>query len=94
MKSIDATCDMKLRVGWGANGNQEGIPNYARYGLVVLLQTCSYQPTFRPPSEGTYGNPDLNWKLLHNPTSVLTLCFVRDDSISQLMRTIKTNMCC
>src|SRR5690606_41575360 len=34
MANMGAIYDLKLRVGWGRNGNQEGIPNYAQYGLV------------------------------------------------------------
>ncbi|MGB3078481.1 MAG: SusC/RagA family TonB-linked outer membrane protein, partial [Saprospiraceae bacterium] len=63
MKSIDAIYDMKLRVGWGKNGNQEGIPNYARYGLVSYYRRAATNPLSGPSSvQVTYGNPDLKWE--------------------------------
>jgi hypothetical protein len=36
MHGIDFIDDLKLRGGWGMNGNQEGIPKYTRYGLVRI----------------------------------------------------------
>jgi TonB-linked SusC/RagA family outer membrane protein len=52
--------DLKLRGGWGENGNQEGIPNYAQYGLIGFSpNTDSPYPAEYPIS---YGNPDLKWE--------------------------------
>lgn len=63
MQSIDAIYDLKLRVGWGKNGNQEGIPNYARYGLVSYYRRAQTNPLSGPSSvQVTYGNPDLRWE--------------------------------
>ena len=63
MAGLDAIYDMKLRVGWGKNGNQEGIPNYARYGLVSYYRRAATNPLSGPSSvQVTYGNPDLQWE--------------------------------
>ncbi|MCE7926734.1 MAG: TonB-dependent receptor [Haliscomenobacteraceae bacterium CHB4] len=63
MQGLDFIYDMKLRVGWGKNGNQEGIPNYARYGLVSYYRRASTNPLSGPAAvQVTYGNPDLKWE--------------------------------
>lgn len=55
--------DLKIRGGWGKNGNQEGIPNYARFGLVSYYQQTPTNPLSGPGSvQVTYGNPDLRWE--------------------------------
>lgn len=63
MKNFRAIYDLKLRAGWGVNGNQEGIPNYARYGLVSYYRRALTNPLSGPASvQVTYGNPDLRWE--------------------------------
>lgn len=63
MEDMDAVYDLKLRAGWGKNGNQEGIPNYARYGLVSYFRRSPTNPLSGPSSfQVTYGNPDLRWE--------------------------------
>jgi len=63
MQNLDFIYDLKLRVGWGVNGNQEGIPNYARYGLVNYYRRASTNPLSGPSAvQVTYGNPDLKWE--------------------------------
>jgi TonB-dependent starch-binding outer membrane protein SusC len=63
MKDFKAIYDLKLRAGWGKNGNQEGIPNYARYGLVSYYRRALTNPLSGPASvQVTYGNPDLRWE--------------------------------
>lgn len=63
MENLDFIYDMKLRAGWGKNGNQEGIPNYARYGLVSYYRRALTNPLSGPASvQTTYGNPDLRWE--------------------------------
>jgi TonB-linked SusC/RagA family outer membrane protein len=63
MQGIDVIDDMKIRAGWGQNGNQEGIPNYARYGLVSYYRRAATNPLSGPAStQTTYGNPDLRWE--------------------------------
>lgn len=55
--------DLKLRVGWGKNGNQEGIGNYARYGLITYFRTPLTSPLSGPGSaQVSYGNPGLKWE--------------------------------
>jgi hypothetical protein len=63
MQNFDFITDLKLRGGWGENGNQEGIPNYARYGLVDYYRRTPTNPLSGPSSvQVTYGNPDLKWE--------------------------------
>lgn len=63
MKNITFINDLKLRGGWGKNGNQEGIPNYARYGLVTYWRQTPTNPLSGPASaQYTYGNPNLKWE--------------------------------
>lgn len=63
MKDVTVINDLKLRAGWGRNGNQEGIPNYARYGLISYYRTSPTNPLSGPAAvQVTYGNPDLKWE--------------------------------
>lgn len=63
MKNLTFIDDLKLRGGWGKNGNQEGIPDYARYGLVSYYRRTVTHPLSGPSaSQTTYGNPDLRWE--------------------------------
>jgi len=63
MKDITFIDDLKIRGGWGKNGNQEGIPNYARYGIVSYYRRTSTNPPSGPSAvQTTYGNPDLRWE--------------------------------
>ncbi|MEI6575334.1 MAG: TonB-dependent receptor [Bacteroidota bacterium] len=63
MKDVTIINDLKLRGGWGKNGNQEGIPNYARYGLTDYYRRTPTNPLSGPSSvQTTYGNPDLKWE--------------------------------
>lgn len=63
MKEIKAIDDLKLRAGWGRNGNQEGISEYARYGLINYYRRTATSPLSGPSSvQVTYGNPDLKWE--------------------------------
>ncbi len=63
MKGMTKIDDLKIRGGWGKNGNQEGIPNYARYGLIGYSRVTPTNPLSGPASyQYTYGNPDLRWE--------------------------------
>ncbi len=63
MKSVTFINDLKLRGGWGLNGNQEGISPYARYGLITYYPVLPTDPLSGPgSSQTTYGNPDLKWE--------------------------------
>ncbi len=60
VKNVD---DLKLRLGWGRNGNQEGISNYARFGLIEYNRRQPSSPLSGPASyQVSYGNPDLKWE--------------------------------
>ncbi|MFZ4707988.1 MAG: SusC/RagA family TonB-linked outer membrane protein, partial [Bacteroidales bacterium] len=63
MTGIKVVDDLKIRGGWGKNGNQEGIPNYAQYGLITYERRTPTDPLSGPSSrQYTYGNPDLKWE--------------------------------
>lgn len=63
MKNITAIDDLKLRVGYGVNGNQEGISNYAQYGLINYVRRPPTTPLTGPATQQvSYGNPDLKWE--------------------------------
>lgn len=63
MEGISFIDDLKLRGGWGKVGNQEGIPNYARYGLINYYRRAVTTPLSGPGSYvSSYGNPDLRWE--------------------------------
>ncbi|HQQ02836.1 MAG TPA: TonB-dependent receptor [Bacteroidales bacterium] len=63
MKNLTFIDDLKIRGGWGKNGNQEGIPNYARYGLINYYRREITDPLSGPAAvQITYGNPDLKWE--------------------------------
>lgn len=63
MQDLTFIDDLKLRGGWGKNGNQEGIPNYAQYGLIDYYRRPSTNPLSGPSAvQVTYGNPDLRWE--------------------------------
>jgi hypothetical protein len=63
MKSLTFINDLKLRGGWGENGNQEGISPYSRYGLYSYYQVAPTDPLSGPGSyQSTLGNPDLKWE--------------------------------
>jgi len=63
MKNVTWIDDLKLRGGWGKNGNQEGISNYAQYGLISYYRRTPTNPLSGPAAvQTTYGNPDLRWE--------------------------------
>lgn len=63
MKRFTFINDLKIRGGWGTNGNQEGISNYARYGLINYVRRTPTDPLSGPAAiRVTYGNPDLKWE--------------------------------
>lgn len=63
MQNVDFIDDLKLRGGWGKNGNQEGISNYSRYGLISYYRRPTTNPLSGPSAvQTTYGNPDLRWE--------------------------------
>lgn len=63
---VKAINDLKLRLGWGQNGNVEGLSNYASLGLNTFTRH-SYEsgekyrgPNINPPTK--MPNPDLKWE--------------------------------
>ncbi|MEI6899652.1 MAG: SusC/RagA family TonB-linked outer membrane protein, partial [Bacteroidota bacterium] len=69
-KKIKLINDLKIRGGWGKVGNQEGIPNYAPYGLFDYYRRAATNPLSGPGLvQSTLGNPFLKWETT-NQTNV------------------------
>lgn len=63
MRNLTFIDDLKIRGGWGKNGNQEGISNYASYGLISYSRRTPKNPLAGPSAAQTsYSNPDLKWE--------------------------------
>ena len=63
MQNIDFLDDLKIRAGWGKTGNQEGIANYASYGLFGTSRRPATQPLSGPALfRTTFENKDLRWE--------------------------------
>ena len=64
MQDVKFINDLKLRGGWGQNGNQEGLANYASYGLnSYTRRTPTVPPSGPAVSNPAYApNPDLKWE--------------------------------
>ncbi|MCB9014907.1 MAG: TonB-dependent receptor [Lentimicrobiaceae bacterium] len=63
MQGIKFIDDLKLRGGWGQNGNQEGIADYASYALTSYYRREPTDPLSGPGSyQSSLGNPDLRWE--------------------------------
>ncbi len=63
--TADVISDLKLRGGWGLNGNQEGIGNYswkAQYSASKVPPTTSNQLPGLSLSLSTPGNAELTWE--------------------------------
>lgn len=58
MRDIDPITDLKIRIGWGQNGNSEGIGNYQRLSLNSLV--TSGDSTSVIPE--TIASQDLKWE--------------------------------
>ncbi|SEV92072.1 TonB-linked outer membrane protein, SusC/RagA family [Chitinophaga sp. YR573] len=64
LKDVKAISDLKVRAGWGQNGNQEGLDPYASYGLNTYTRQTPTSPLSGPvinPSK-IAPNPDLKWE--------------------------------
>jgi TonB-linked SusC/RagA family outer membrane protein len=63
MQGLNFIDNMMIRGGWGRSGNQEGISNYARFGLINYHRRTATNPMTGPAAvQVTYGNPDLRWE--------------------------------
>jgi TonB-dependent starch-binding outer membrane protein SusC len=63
MEDVDLINDLKLRVGWGQNGNQEGIGAYQAFGAISFTRRPPNTPLDGPAQIPTqYANPDLRWE--------------------------------
>lgn len=54
MRDIDVVNDLKLRVGWGQNGNQEGLGNYEYLSLINIDPTGGTHPATIAPEDLTW----------------------------------------
>ncbi|MBL7906001.1 MAG: TonB-dependent receptor [Bacteroidales bacterium] len=63
MENLTVINDLKIRGGWGKNGNQEGISDYATYARNSYYRRDPQNPLSGPGSyQSSYGNPDLRWE--------------------------------
>jgi len=63
MEDITFIDDLKFRGGWGKVGNEGGLSNYARYGIISYYRRDITNPLSGPGSYlSGYGNPDLRWE--------------------------------
>ena len=63
MRNIEWLDDLKIRAGWGKTGNQEGIDNYASFGLFGTSRRPATQPLSGPSLFRTsFENRDLRWE--------------------------------
>jgi len=64
LKNVNAISDMKLRLGWGITGQQEGIGDYTYFASYTTNSKGAYYPilgdgtTYRPDAY----NPNLTWE--------------------------------
>lgn len=62
-RNVKKISDLKLRVGWGKNGNQEGIGNYAWYGRHSISRVPITDPLSGPAIiRYSLENRDLTWE--------------------------------
>jgi len=79
MRSLTFIDDLKIRGGWGKNGNQEGISNYASYGLIAYSRRTPKNPLAGPSAyQTTYSNPDLRWETTTQSNIGLDLAMFRN----------------
>lgn len=61
--SIDGINDLKLRGGWGQTGNQEGLSDFAAFGLLDFSRITPGNVLIGPGIRRlTIANPDLTWE--------------------------------
>ena len=80
LRDVNAVSDMKLRLGWGKTGQQEGIGDYTYYASYTTNNLGAYYPivgdgvTYRPDA---YNNA-LTWEKTTTWNAGLDLSFLRD----------------
>jgi TonB-linked SusC/RagA family outer membrane protein len=64
MQDVKAINDLKIRAGWGKNGNVEGLGPYASLGLNTFVRQTPSDPLSGPGINLPDGapNPDLKWE--------------------------------
>ncbi len=63
-ESVAKVDDLKIRAGWGQNGNVEGLANYASFGVTSFQRRTPTSPLSGPGINNPSGmpNPDLRWE--------------------------------
>ena len=54
MRDVNWLSDLKLRVGWGQNGNQEGLGNYEYLSLINIDPSGGTHPATIAPADLTW----------------------------------------
>ncbi len=63
LKDMDAIDDLKIRGGWGQTGNQEGLSDFAAYGLLDFSRITPGNTLIGPGIRRySIANPDLTWE--------------------------------
>jgi TonB-linked SusC/RagA family outer membrane protein len=62
MQNVEVINDLKLRGGWGKNGNQEGINNYASYSQYSFARQSDLGGGPLITREGTLGTENISWE--------------------------------
>jgi TonB-linked SusC/RagA family outer membrane protein len=65
MSDVSFINDLKIRYSYGISGNQEGIADYAKFGLTSYQRRPVTTPRTGPAStQATFGNKDLKWETI------------------------------
>ena len=80
LKDVDVVSDMKLRLGWGMTGQQEGIPDYYYIPTYAVNSQGAYYPivgngaTYRPDAYNT----NLTWEKTTTYNVGIDMSFLKD----------------
>ncbi|MCB0505779.1 MAG: TonB-dependent receptor [Cyclobacteriaceae bacterium] len=79
MQNVEVVDDLKLRVGWGKTGNQDGLPNnYLAYGQNRYSRRTPTDPLSGPTVyQYSIGNPNLRWEVTTQTNIGLDISFLK-----------------
>jgi len=79
MRDMKTINDLKLRVGWGQTGNQQGIDNYTSYSLYNFNRISPTNPLSGPTvTQSSIANADLKWEKTTQTNIGLDLTFLNN----------------
>jgi TonB-linked SusC/RagA family outer membrane protein len=78
-QNVNGINDLKLRVGWGQTGNQEGLSDFASMGLLNFERQTPGTPLNGPAIKRyTIANPDLRWEKTTQANVGIDLTFLNE----------------